>query len=252
MNHPSKLQLTLTFVAILSIGCLIYTQSARVSEIKPNNTITETPTLEPWTSTEVKKEGISESTDQYSISAHYPITKDDRITTQFKNFVDEQITQFKNDTEWANNPDIAPAQAQTLSLDIDYRNDKSKNADNYVFTVLTYTGGAHGLQATKTFSYDINGKLIKLSDLFTTGESGLKTISTFVIRDLIGRSISDSTWINEGASPNSENYQNFTISEDGLTFIFDPYQVAPYSAGAQNVTVPLTNFKNIANPNIFK
>ena len=40
----------------------------------------------------------------------------------------------------------------------------------------------------------------------------------------------------EGADALAENYSTFTISASAVTFIFQPYQVTAYAAGAPEVT----------------
>ena len=41
----------------------------------------------------------------------------------------------------------------------------------------------------------------------------------------------------EGANTNPENFSSFIISNDKVTFIFQPYQVAAYAAGPQEISV---------------
>ncbi len=57
--------------------------------------------------------------------------------------------------------------------------------------------------------------------------------------------------INDGTAPTEANFQNFIVTDSGVTFIFDPYQVAPYSSGTQTVEVPLSVFKSVASSDVF-
>ena len=45
----------------------------------------------------------------------------------------------------------------------------------------------------------------------------------------------------DGALPKPENYQTFVVGADSVTFIFQEYQVAPYAAGPQEVSLPRVN-----------
>jgi hypothetical protein len=45
-----------------------------------------------------------------------------------------------------------------------------------------------------------------------------------------------------------ENYRNWNITPDGLMITFDEYQVAPYAAGPQTVTVPYSELRGLINP----
>jgi hypothetical protein len=207
------------------------------------------PTVETekisWPSKEIKKETINESTDAYRINAVYPIAEGDSVTMYFKSFVDEEISIFKQNSE-----DAVVDGSLLLTLDITYEQKKSIYADNYIFTVTSDTGGAHGLEAHKTFSFNEQGKLLTLADLFTNGTDGLKTVALFIEKELNKRDFADSRWIKEGTTPAEEHYRNFVITDEGITFIFDPYQVAPYAAGTQSVLVPFSAFKTIANQDL--
>ncbi|MBP6904768.1 MAG: DUF3298 domain-containing protein [Candidatus Pacebacteria bacterium] len=250
MHTLSKIQIIVVIVIIVLVGWLLLLGN----DAKPTPTIstpTTTPTDATWPSTMVDTETISESTSQYSIDVAYPVTKDPRITAQFKEFAEGQVAQFKEDTSWANDPSIAPAEAAALSLEIDFTQEKSTYVETYIFSIVTYTGGAHGLQVTRTFAFDSKGKTVQLADLFTNGEAGLTTIAPVVIKDLTKRAISDANWIADGAGPKSQNYQAFIVTDAGITIIFDPYQVAAYSAGPQTVVVPKSVFKGIANPELW-
>lgn len=250
MKPVSKFSIIITVIALIVIGWVVFTHHDRAA-----NPITTPDTVTPsasWPSVEVDHKTISDSNQYYSIDAMYPVTKDTGINDQFKAFAEDQIAQFKDDTSWVTDPSIDSASKGSLSLDVSYREERSGIADNYIFTIATYTGGAHGLQATRTFSFDQYGAPIALSDLFSSTDAGLKTIATFVQAELIKKNVADAATIKDGAAPTKENYQNFFVTDAGVSFIFDPYQVAPYSAGTQTILVPVSVFKKLANPTLFK
>jgi hypothetical protein len=251
MQPISKTHIALTAIAIIIIAWLVMTHRTNAPVSVTPTPAATTPIDKVWPSVEVKKEKITDANQYYNIDAAYPVTNDTRISDQFKSFVDDQIAQFKDDTSWATDPSIDSAAENSLSLDIDYIENKSAHVDTYVFSIVTYTGGAHGLQVTRTFAFDANGKALKLADVFTNGEQGLKTIAPFVQKEITKKGISDAKWIADGAAPNADNYQNFIVGDDGVTFVFDPYQVAAYAEGIQNILVPLSIFRGIANPELF-
>jgi hypothetical protein len=51
--------------------------------------------------------------------------------------------------------------------------------------------------------------------------------------------------IMRGAAPTVQNYQSWMITPQGLKFTFDPYQVASYAEGPQEVVVPYRAFKSL-------
>jgi len=202
-----------------------------------------------WPSDELRKEVIDQDTGGYTITATYPIAQSSAVSAYFRTFVDDAITAFKEDTAWST--EIQNEESENLALDIGYDRIKSSVIDNYVFHISSYTGGAHGLQATKTFSFSTKGQPLGIAELFTNGVDGLKTIAPYVQKELLKLDYTEKSWVEEGAAPTEINYQNFIVDEKGLTVIFDPYQVAYYAAGEQRVTVPLSVFSKIANKEVF-
>ncbi len=202
-----------------------------------------------WPSEEIRSEVVKDSGRGYTITATYPVTASDAITTYFRTFVDETIIQFKADTAWV--ADIENPEENAVALDITYTREKGTIADNYVFLLAMYTGGAHGLQATKTFTFIPDGTPVTIDMLFTNNAEGLKTIAPLAQKELMSRDFAEEGWVTDGTAPSEQNYKNFIITDAGLTFIFDPYQVAPYSEGTQKVTIPLGAFKKIANIEVF-
>jgi hypothetical protein len=257
MQHSktSKTILILLAIVVLAvIGFFIYNHHAikgvvpvQVSETTP------LPIAAEWPSTIVSDQKITDTGSYYSITAVYPMTKDDVITGYFKTFEEGAISEFKDDTSWAAGTGAASASAEagSLSLSIKYTEQKSTNADNFIFSTDTYTGGAHDLQSTQTYSFSPTGQLVTISSLFTNGDDGLKTIAPYVKAQLATMPDADASMIADGTAPTDANYQSFTVQDDGITFTFDPYAVAPYSDGTQTVKVSLSAFKSIANPNVF-
>jgi len=247
-QKSSPKQLIAPLVALLALAGLIYLGLRSAKEptvVTPSNEAVST--LE-WPSEQVKKETIVDNGKGYEIAAAYPITKSATITGVFSSFIYNVIESFKAD---AVEGVEMPEGYRPVTLDITYKEEKYEKADNYIFLIYTDTGGAHGLSATRTFVFNKTGEQIKLDDLFTNGINGLGTIADYVKKELMKREFADEKWVSDGAAPLEDNYQNFIVSDAGVTFIFDPYQVAPYAAGIQNVLVPTSAFKAIANPEVF-
>jgi hypothetical protein len=122
------------------------------------------------------------------------------------------------------------------------------------FTISSYSAGAaHPNSYTEVVNFDLkNGKLLRLADLFVPGSKYLQAISAYCIQELKKQAneqgMSDDDWIKKGAGPNPANYKNWTITKKGLEITFDPYQVAAYAAGPQQVTVPYSTLKEIIKP----
>jgi hypothetical protein len=255
-SAPSKTILIILALAVIAvIGFVIY--SHRAKGVLDQPVVTEnTPVPNPaeWPSSKVSEQRVTDKGSYYTINAVYPVVKDDNITAYFKTFVDNAVSEFKNDTSWAagSGANVAPAEAASLSLTITYTEHKTITADNFIFSNTSYSGGAHGLESTKTFSFSATGQMITTASLFSNGDVGLQTIAPYVKQQLMASLPSgDQAFIADGTAPTDDNYANFTIENDGIIFIFDPYQVAPYSDGQQTVKVPYSVFKSIANTKLF-
>jgi Protein of unknown function (DUF3298) len=203
----------------------------------------------PNPSQEIDKVVINEKTDNYTINASYPKTNSDTINVYFKSYIDEAISQFKADTSWTS--EGGSVSTQVLTFDSSYESIKSTDVQNYIFSTSLYTGGAHGIQMRKTFSFTADGRLLNINNLFKNGAKDLETFSKLVQNKLLKRENAQIDWINDGAGSKIENYQSFIVKDDGVVVLFDQYQVAPYSDGQIDITIPIKDFAGIGSPEIF-
>ncbi len=120
---------------------------------------------------------------------------------------------------------------------------------SFVLHTAYFTGGAHGGQDMYTFNYDLDKKRsITLDDIFGSVPNYLSRISEFALNDLrtelrsaMGDGKPDETMLISGTVPTADNFKHFTLgSDETITFYFPQYQVAPYAAGEQSVTMPLS------------
>ena len=242
----TKKQLIVFLVASAVIVGFVWTgfHTSTVPEYVPPTSTDQIPNP----SQEVSTVNVHEKTEHYTIDAVYPKTNSDAITEYFKNYVDTQVAQFKDDTSWVN--DVQSAADSQLSLDISYKSSPSTLVQNYVFSVASYTGGAHGMLVRKTFSFNKEGQLLTISSLFKNGLDGLPTFATLAQKELLKREGAQVDWIKDGAGAKEENYQSFVVTDGGVTILFDPYQVAPWSDGTIDITIPFTSFKSVVNPEL--
>jgi hypothetical protein len=113
-------------------------------------------------------------------------------------------------------------------------------------------GAAHPFHYSLTVNYDLEqGRKLSLGDLFAEETGYLKVISSYCLAELSKRDIGFYGGFERGAEPTLDNYRNWSITNEGLMITFDEYQVAPYAAGAQTITVPyseLSTFINVQGP----
>jgi hypothetical protein len=111
------------------------------------------------------------------------------------------------------------------------------------FGVNKFLGGAHDDKRFHTLNFDLaNRKALALKDLFDPSTNYMQLVANYCRQELLKRRDqigSDSAQIASGTSPDSLRFfANFELKPDGIEFLFNPYQVAPYASGEQRVLVP--------------
>lgn len=110
------------------------------------------------------------------------------------------------------------------------------------------TGGAHPNGFSFALNFDLKtGRELLLADLFKPNSDYLKVISDYSINNLketLGDN-SDDEWIGKGAGADASNFRSWNLTKKGLEINFDSYQVAPYVAGPQEVTIPFEDLKSV-------
>ena len=110
------------------------------------------------------------------------------------------------------------------------------------FEVWTYTGGAHGNLDVMTLNYSLlTGQRLGLVDLFEDPDAALHLMSTWSYKELSRRlgGMRQEQMLRTGLNPVPENFASLTLTPQGVRINFQPYQVAPWAAGAQKVDMPL-------------
>jgi len=180
----------------------------------------------------------------------------DKFNKEARAMVTKNVAAFKT-SETSNETDAGseiPAETQTSTLDSDYQIRLA--ADDLIsieFTESAYSrGAAHPNSYTTVLNYDVrNGKKLALADLFNAKSNYVKVISDYCIKDLKQQakkekdSMLTDDMIQSGASARAENFNAWTITKRGLWITFDPYQVAAYAAGPQQVLVPYSALKDL-------
>jgi hypothetical protein len=167
------------------------------------------------------------------------------INNQIKTYIDGLKEEFVNDYNNVDHDyDLGP-----WFLEITYF--VSRNDDAFISLVLEggiYTGGAHPNYFYKTFLFNLEegGNIMNITDVFNPAAmiadndsnayiDWLNYISTKARLQLMQKEYADADWINEGAGPSFQNFENFYFTDKEMIVVFSAYQVAPYAAGPQEV-----------------
>jgi len=108
-----------------------------------------------------------------------------------------------------------------------------------------YTGGAHGMPYWEGFTFDLHtGERLLLSDVIGNSEEELKAVVVRYFDEYMSKT-PDGFWedalkvVEEGTGFSS----HFYLTQDGIRFYFEPYALASYAAGFQEVTIPYDEFE---------
>lgn len=118
----------------------------------------------------------------------------------------------------------------------------SPAALSITFEIWTYTGGAHGNLDIITLNYSLlTGQRLGLVDIFEDSEAALALMSAWSHKQLAPRlgGVRQEQTLRDGLMPVPENFASLTLTPEGVRINFQPYQVAPWAAGAQSVDMPL-------------
>jgi hypothetical protein len=170
---------------------------------------------------------------------HYPVFSNVLISRDISLWAHRVAETFSNGVE---KDPLLPRQAQNelkVGYTVSYASPRSLTV---TYEVWTYTGGAHGNNDIITLSYDTeSGQRIFFEDLVVAVDTALEILSDYCLKALtatLGENLNDEM-LRNGTMPEVENYSGFSMFPAGLRIHFQPYQVAPYSAGPQRVDVPL-------------
>jgi len=107
---------------------------------------------------------------------------------------------------------------------------------SYIVNITDFTGGPHSNSTTQAFVFDTrDGSRLTLDDLFVPG---FDEILTDIINSHVAESLSeeDIDALFETTVPPTGNY---ILTSDSITFIYNPYEIGPYSIGTPSVSIPI-------------
>ncbi|MBP7134025.1 DUF3298 and DUF4163 domain-containing protein [Patescibacteria group bacterium] len=160
-----------------------------------------------------------------------------------------------------------------VSSDMTYVVDNSVQVSSATPNVLSlillnyvYSGGAHGIYGYESFNLRIpSGQALTLSELVKPDQ--LKEFTKLVSRKLLAQneeylfpeSVSDIKAFIKDTTPLSPEQQreqygrqgNWYLTDGGITFFYNPYEIASYAAGIQEVSLVFPSWRKMALPAAF-
>lgn len=213
-------------VALIVIGAVVAV--AYVLLIEPP--AISTPAREAGISWMLSKYG--EEGDTYTFDISEPVFTIPAINAEIEKVIDRAVSEIKELP--ANPPESAAGKHEFI-----VRVGAIYASPDIVSTELLlwqYTGGAHGLPVTVGVNVNPEtGAVLTLDDALLMIGKTLDEVSQVSLSEL-GKVLGEDVIFPEGAAPKPENFSTFVVNETSVTFVFQVYQVAAYSAGVQKVS----------------
>ena len=172
----------------------------------------------------------------YMVDVKYPQFGLSAIDADIKSKVDASVAEFKalppNPAESATPQNEFTGTFESVYVGSDFVSAK--------LILSQYTGGAHPMTIYSGVSYDSEtGRQLLPQDAFDLIGMTADQVSAKATAELKAK-LGDAIF-EEGVNSNPENFSSFVVSENEVTFIFQPYQVAAYAAGPQQVSFKRVN-----------
>lgn len=111
-------------------------------------------------------------------------------------------------------------------------------------------GAAHGMPYKHFYHIDINsGTIYKLSDLFKPGSNYVQKLNTILKVKIADKNKTANSIIFRDDFKGMGNEENFYLTKDALNIFFDPYEIAPFSAGFPTFSISYGEIKDIIDTN---
>ena len=129
-----------------------------------------------------------------------------------------------------------------------------KGAAVYHINLDYYEGGAHGINQHLTMNFDKDtGQTLSLDDIFAPGYE--QKLNEVLLKALFEKTSTKN--LNElhdkGYLYSMDMFpsENFILGDDTITFIYNPYEIAPYAAGCTELTIAYSTLNDILKNSFF-
>lgn len=186
-----------------------------------------------------------EETKKYTIEIEYPKLRNKSAAEFTKNYINEKKQEFIKEIE-----ELEDSNNFQYEFKTSYEINENPSSVGIHLTVMEYTGGAHYIRDDKSYYYDkSNEKIITIND-FLINDNSLDKLANLSYYYVMKYSQENSLGFDEemamyGLESNQSNFEHFKFTDEGLEFVFPPYQVAYYAAGEVHITIPYAELKGI-------
>ena len=194
---------------------------------------------------------ISQETAGYSIDIKYPVLCVPKASRTIRDYVTNSLSAFK--MYFPEHDLTAYRHKHQMITEYEVWVAGRGRLASVKLQEMVYTGGAHPNNWPVTWVFDMtDGRVLDLDDIFISKRDALIELAQ-IVREVLAKTLGDmhvSEMLDSGTGPTVKNYDDFILNEDGVVFFFAPYQVAPYAAGQQVVTIPYARLDELLKPEI--
>ena len=181
----------------------------------------------------------------YIVEINYPKVKSKQLLAYTDDYIKNKKKEFKEEISMED-----PLNSSKYEFKADYKVTDNNNILGLHLNISEYTGGAHHVRYDKSYYYNKESdEIVSIKD-FLEKDTSLDKLANlsyyYVMKYSDDNNLNfDKEGVKEGLSSNLNNFEHFNFIDDGLEFIFPPYQIAYYAAGEIKIVIPYNELKGI-------
>ncbi len=187
-----------------------------------------------------------EENKNYIVEINYPNVKSKQLLAYTDDYIKNKKKEFKEEISKEE-----PLNSSKYEFKADYKiTDNNNNILGLHLNISEYTGGAHHVRYDKSYYYNKESdEIVSIKD-FLEKDTSLDKLANlsyyYVMKYSDDNNLNfDKEGVKEGLSFNLNNFEHFNFIDDGLEFIFPPYQIAYYAAGEIKIVIPYDELNGI-------
>ncbi|GAA0309690.1 RsiV family protein [Psychrobacter aestuarii] len=196
-------------------------------------------TSAPWINTIVNQR-VNSMVVNSGIRAEEPVTGNiskAKVQAAVDDFAKEQLATLPKDSSLSYELNVTPGYLGHIG-----------QTELFVIDSYVYLGGAHGLPYREYLVFDSqNKRQITLNDMLLPKQaSRFETLARSAYRDWV-KTVADDVDSYEQSWPFSLS-KNVTLTNTGITLLYQPYDIGPYAYGMPELHIPYTKLKGVVKP----